>query len=440
MDVGEVGSGDWGEQEGDGEEEWPVDWVGPDTQCHRCGGFGHLARDCATTKGKGKDSKGTGKGSSLGKGGTFGAGPGAKGGGKGYKGYKGGKGWYSKGAGKGKGYQGTCWRCGEIGHKAAECTKAQVSEVTEEATVNQVDMSGVWLIGAVEAKTVPVPAGSPKEKIRFIQCAEGCKRGDCARLMNNSEANTLNIAKTLNVVEPRRGLRPMHRDRVGTKSIEDHWSEPRKGLSLDHRARIVEVCNPFEGLEVTDHEEASCIESPAGLGGSDDDGPTFQVQRRRCRTAGGGKERPTIGSREVPIGTVVAEGWSRMGGMVFHVADVKKPLAAAAKVVEAGNRVVFDPNPGASFIENIATGERIALRKERGVYVLDVKYAAGGEGTITRDSGAGVSVWPADLLPGVAMMPKEEGLRMVAANGTLIPNIGRKLVKFQGRQGFARQP
>ena len=208
----------------------------------------------------------------------------------------------------------------------------------------------------------------------------------------------------------------MHRARVGAKSREDLRTKSRKGLSPDHRARIVEVRNQLEGLAVTDHEEASCIESPPGLGGSDDDGPTFQVQRRRrCRAAGGGKERPTSGSSEVPIGAVVAEGWSRMGGMVFHVADVKKPLAAAAKVVEAGNRVVVDPNPGASFIENIATGERIALRKERGVYVLDVKYEAGGEGTITLDSGAGVSVWPADLLPGVAMMPKEEGLRMVAA-------------------------
>ena len=41
------------------------------------------------------------------------------------------------------------------------------------------------------------------------------------------------------------------------------------------------------------------------------------------------------------------------------------------------------------------------------------------EGTVTLDSGAGVSVWP-------------EGLHMVAANGTEIRNLGQKVIKFRG--------
>ena len=46
------------------------------------------------------------------------------------------------------------------------------------------------------------------------------------------------------------------------------------------------------------------------------------------------------------------------------------------------------------------------------------------------------------------MMPKKEGLRMRAASGTPITNLGRKLIKFRGTvaaegrartSGFARQ-
>ena len=44
--------------------------------------------------------------------------------------------------------------------------------------------------------------------------------------------------------------------------------------------------------------------------------------------------------------------------MKFNVAKVKKPLASAAKVVEAGNRISMGPNPSDNFIENTITGGR----------------------------------------------------------------------------------
>jgi hypothetical protein len=76
-------------------EEQVVDAVGMHMQCHGCGGWGHLRRECPTTKGKGKgEPKGAGK--SHGKG---------RGKGKGYPGP-------GKGGGFGKGYQGKCFHWG----------------------------------------------------------------------------------------------------------------------------------------------------------------------------------------------------------------------------------------------------------------------------------------------------------------------------------------
>ena len=72
--------------------------------------------------------------------------------------------------------------------------------------------------------------------------------------------------------------------------------------------------------------------------------------------------------------------WTRMSGLMFNVAAVRKPLAAAAKVVEAGNRVVLDRDPEMCFVENVETQDRMKLRREKGVYVIDVKYEGGGEG------------------------------------------------------------
>ena len=64
--------------------------------------------------------------------------------------------------------------------------------------------------------------------------------------------------------------------------------------------------------------------------------------------------------------------------------------------------------------------------------MFDVEFANGEDGTITLDSGAGVNVWPKEMLPGLPLMAKEPGLRMTAANRTAIANLGTKMVQFRG--------
>ena len=58
--------------------------------------------------------------------------------------------------------------------------------------------------------------------------------------------------------------------------------------------------------------------------------------------------------------------------MNFQVTDCKKPLASVAKIIEKGNRVVFDEE--GSFILNKATGKKIKLERERGTFVMVVEF------------------------------------------------------------------
>ena len=77
-----------------------------------------------------------------------------------------------------------------------------------------------------------------------------------------------------------------------------------------------------------------------------------------------------------------------------------------------------------------------------GIYVFDVQCQNSEEGTITLDSGAGVSVWPKELTQYAAeTLPKKPGLNMIAANGTPIENVGRAKVVLRGRKppGFGGQ-
>ena len=66
MDIGlasEESGEDWRE------EEWNVDAVSGQSQCHKCGGYGHFARECPSKgKGKGKGKAADAKGKSKGKG------------------------------------------------------------------------------------------------------------------------------------------------------------------------------------------------------------------------------------------------------------------------------------------------------------------------------------------------------------------------------------
>ena len=62
-----------------------------------------------------------------------------------------------------------------------------------------------------------------------------------------------------------------------------------------------------------------------------------------------------------------------MASMAFQATtDVQKPLAAASKIAAKGNRIVLDDAASESYIENKASGVRIPLKIENGVYMMEM--------------------------------------------------------------------
>jgi len=61
------------------------------------------------------------------------------------------------------------------------------------------------------------------------------------------------------------------------------------------------------------------------------------------------------------------------GSMAFQATtDVQKPLAAASKITAKGNRIVLEDASSESYIENKASGVRIPLKIDNGVYMMEM--------------------------------------------------------------------
>ena len=124
----------------------------------------------------------------------------------------------------------------------------------------------------------------------------------------------------------------------------------------------------------------------------------------------------------------------RKCGMVFHLTDAKRMLASVDKIVEAGHKVTFAKKASECFIEHLATGQKIYMQKENGVFVIKVWVQAGEKkkrATIVVDSGASECVMPKDWLVELPKMKATPGIRFTCAKGNDLGNYGRKLVEFK---------
>jgi hypothetical protein len=418
------------------DEDDDVDAVGSHTQCFRCQGWGHTSRDCPS-KGKGK-SKG-----SFGKGAPFNQFSG-KSKGKGFDNAKGGK---SGKGGKGKGgvtINGPCYECGVWGHRGSDCRAANVA-------ANAVHEEGVWLIGAVDCAT-----STSSLRTSNPSCTSAGQRSSSTPISTCNRYSALEEAYISSSISSAQGAssyninmvlksEPHGQNEKTPKRKADKWGGIPNDNSNDSHGHKK---NPKINIK-----DAQC-----GKGHCFDCLPKDFVSKRTKRHTDIGLGFPMNGSGGIlsddigmddfshpSYGTdkagdkfidvcAVSSSMTRESCMKFHVAGVKKPLASAAKVVKANNRIFMDASGG--YIENITTGEKMNIRILNDVFVVDVIYPSGEKGVITLDSGAGCNVWPRDLLPQVPMTAKDPSVRMTAANGTVIENVGQKLIQFAG---FVRQ-
>ena len=134
MDIGMAGEREYSECE-------EIDAVGRSVRCHKCEGWGHMARQCPS---EGRAPKGGGKGTPPNGGG--------KGQPTGYEGNRDQQKGGSKGGGKGAR---TCYKCGKPGHIARDCWSGQAprqtAEVEERCDEVQEpnEVGGVWLVAGV---------------------------------------------------------------------------------------------------------------------------------------------------------------------------------------------------------------------------------------------------------------------------------------------------
>ena len=67
-------------------------------------------------------------------------------------------------------------------------------------------------------------------------------------------------------------------------------------------------------------------------------------------------------------------GSDEVNGITFQVTEVSKPLASVSRILDKGNRVVFDRGPDGSYIQNTKTGEWFPLKEEKGTFIMEVDW------------------------------------------------------------------
>ncbi len=63
-----------------------------------------------------------------------------------------------------------------------------------------------------------------------------------------------------------------------------------------------------------------------------------------------------------------------MKGITFQVAEVSKPLASVSRILDKGNRVVFDRGPHGAYIQNERTCSWFPLKEEKGTFIMEVNW------------------------------------------------------------------
>ena len=121
----------------------------------------------------------------------------------------------------------------------------------------------------------------------------------------------------------------------------------------------------WETIELAVDSGASETVIPDGMCNSVPTLPSDASRRGVQYEVANGERIPNLGQQRL-AGLTDMEGFAR--SITAQVCAVNKPLLSVAKLVSAGNRVIFEP--GAAYIEDTSNGERIWLKEVDGMYML----------------------------------------------------------------------
>ena len=331
-------------------------------QCYKCDGFGHFARECPKEKGKSSD-KGKGKG----------ANDSPKDRGKGWEPVKGGKGTKGKGR-KGPAY-GTCWSCGGD-HYMADCpTKGKGKGGKGLYTIEE-----EWCSAETQGPTI--------KALGSLTVVPNCERkcGQAPRAQGAQGAAAAGEAEPRHFQE--RGLRKGLDDEGERLSLVSYCKSKRRqgDTKRERRERQMPTSDigalgMFKTIEpegihaVGQSREWEEVEMAVDSGASETVmGPEMLegVEVKESSASRRGVEYEVANGIRIPnLGEKQFKGITEEGlprNLRVQVCDVNKPLLTVSKIVQGGNRVVFDGN--GSYIEDTTNGERMWLQEKGGMFML----------------------------------------------------------------------
>ena len=349
---------------------------GKGVKCYSCGFFGHIAANCRRGKGKGKGNAKNGgrvtygqytKGKSYGKG-NYG---------------KGGKGQGSGGKG---GYvplnERECYKCGQKGHIAANCTSRGANEVEytplrqppsfelgqpQREEIGHVDLAEPPGLNEVDPGWTKQRSQRRKEKreVKTRFNTHGCNSHDCVTENCNSWQSRIHASI----------------------KMESDWASKYAQVQLvEMSAQGPEVNavpqneenGDYEVVTVTLDSGAYNTVGPPKVGTYFPVKPTSASQSGKHYSAANGSVIHNYGQR-------VIKGRSEEGAeviMPIQVADVGKVLGSAREFLDTGNRIVLDRDESGkpcSYMEHKATGHRTAVKEKRGMFQFEIRVPKGAQ-------------------------------------------------------------
>ena len=124
--------------------------------------------------------------------------------------------------------------------------------------------------------------------------------------------------------------------------------------------------------------------------------------------------------------------------LCFQVAAVKKPLVAVVRICEKGNKVCLGPDEKDNYIQNVSSGSKIYMRKQRGSFVVDGQFGDGNWVETTVDSAAEESVCPKEWGRqfGTTQVEENKKLNFVSASGGKIEHYDERKVVLNTKSTF----